>query len=353
MFLFDLDDLALYPKIDRSDMRNELLCLPNQLANAWKMGLENELPAFKKISKIVLAGMGGTAIGADLLAAYVAELSPCPVHVLREYRLPFWARGRETLVVASSHSGDTEEVLSVFDQAMQRDCSLLAISTGGEILNRANAHSIPKWKFTHDGQPRSAVGYLFGFLLALMSRLNLIPDQTQNIQSAVVAIEKMISNVDIDVPVKQNPAKRMAGQMLNRWVTIVGADHLAPIARRIKCQINELSKAWAQFESLPEMDHNTLAGIYSAGDVLSKTMVLFLSGTFLHPRNRLRINLTRMELLREGMNTDVVEFKEESRLAEMWASVVFGDFLSYYLAMAYQVDPTPIDAIQNLKKAMR
>lgn len=353
MSLFDLDDLALYPKIDRSDMRNELLCLPNQLANAWKMGLENELPTFKKITNIILAGMGGTAIGADLLAAYVADSSPCPVHVLREYQLPFWARGRDTLVVASSHSGDTEEVLSIIDQAMQRDCSLLAISTGGEILNRSNAYSMPLWKFTHDGQPRSAVGYSFGFLLALMSRLNFIPDQTKNVQSAVIAMEKMISSFDINIPVKHNLAKRMAGQMLDRWVTIVGADHLVPIARRIKCQINELSKAWAQFESLPEMDHNTLAGIYSARDVLSKTMVLFLSASFMHPRNHLRVNLTRMELLREGMNTDVVEFKEESKLAEMWSSVVFGDFLSYYLAMAYHVDPTPIDAIQNLKKAMR
>lgn len=353
MSLFDLDDLAFYPIIDRSSMRNELLDLPDQLIKAWKIGLENELPAFKNVTNIILAGMGGTAIGADLLAAYVADISSCPVHVLREYQLPCWAHGREILAVASSHSGDTEEVLSVFDQALERDCSLMAISTGGEISNRAETHFIPLWKFSHKGQPRSAVGYSFGLLLALMVRLGFIPDQEKNIQSAVVAMEKMIRNVDIDVPVKQNPAKRMAGQMLDRWVTIVGSDHLAPIARRIKCQINELSKAWAQFESLPEMDHNTLAGIFSAGEVLSKTMVLFLSATFLHPRNRLRVDLTRMELLREGINTDVVEFKGESKLAEMWASVVFGDFLAYYLAIAYQVDPTSIDAIQNLKKAMR
>ena len=352
MSLFDLDDLAYYPKIDRSDMRKELLNLPNQLINAWKMGLENELPLSKNVTNVVLAGMGGSAIGADLLVAYIADISSCPVHVLREYQLPCWARGREILVVASTHSGNTEEVLSVFDQALQRDCSLMVISTGGEISNRAKTNSIPLWKFSHKGQPRSAVGYSFGLLLSLMIRLNFIPDQTQNVQSAVIAMEKMIRSVDIDIPIKQNPAKRMAGQMLDCWVTIVGSDHLVPIARRIKGQVNELSKAWAQFESLPEMDHNTLAGIFFAGDVLSKTMVLFLSASYIHPRNRLRIDLTRLELLRAGMNTDVVEFKEDTRLAEMWASMVFGDFLSYYLAMAYDVDPTPIDAIQNLKKAM-
>lgn len=352
MPIFDLDDLAFYPKIDLSDMRKELISLPDQLSNAWKMGFLNELPAFSNINNIILAGMGGTAIGADLLATYVAELSPCPVHVLREYQLPYWAQDEHTLVVASSHSGDTEEVLSVFKQALQHNCALMVISTGGEISAKANTHSIPLWKFSHKGQPRTAVGYSFGLLLALMSRLHFIPDQTKDVQSSVAAMEKMIRSIDIDVPVKQNPAKRMAGQMLDRWVTIVGADHLGPVARRIKSQINELSKAWAQFESLPEMDHNTLAGLFSADDVIEKTIVLFLSASFMHPRNRLRINLTRMELLRAGMNTDVMEFKEESRLAEMWASVVFGDFLSYYLAMAYQVDPTPIAAIQNLKKAM-
>lgn len=353
MPFFELDDLAAYGKIDRSDMRKELLNLPNQLTQAWKMGLENKIPPYNKVTNIVLAGMGGTAIGADLLAAYVADISPCPIHVLREYQLPAWAGDKHTLVVASSHSGDTEEVLSMFDQALHRDCSLLVIATGGEISNRAIIHSIPLWKFAHKGQPRSAVGFSFGLLLALMARLDFIPDQSKEIQSSVVAMEKMIRNVDINIPIKQNPTKRLAGQMLDRWVTIVGSDHLVPIARRIKSQINELSKAWAQFESLPEMDHNTLAGIFSAEDVLSKTMVLFLSASFLHPRNCIRINLTRMELLRAGMNTDVVEFKEETRLAEMWASVIFGDFLSYYLAMAYQVDPTPIDALQNLKKAMR
>jgi glucose/mannose-6-phosphate isomerase len=352
MSLFELDDLAFYPKIDRSDMRKELLSLPAQLKNAWKMGLENEFPAFNKVNYLVLVGMGGMAIGADLLTAYASDLSPYPVQVLREYQLPSWARGKHTLVVVFSHSGDTEEALSVFNQALQHDCSLMVISTGGEISKQALAYSIPLWKFAHSGQSSSAVGYFFGLLLALMTRLNFISDQANAIQSALAAMERMIRSVDIDIPVKQNPAKRMAGQMLDRRVTIVGSDYLVPVARRFKSQINELSKSWAQFERLREMNHNTLAVIFDAEDVSSKTMVLFLSASFMHPCNRLRINLTRMELLRAGMNTDVVEFKEDSRLAEIWASVVFGDFLSYYLAMSYQVDPTPIDKIQNLEKAM-
>ena len=171
--------------------------------------------------------------------------------------------------------------------------------------------------------------------------------------SAITAMQKMIRSINIDVPVYKNPAKRMAGQLINRWVTIVGSDYLAPMARRYKTQINELAKVWAQFENLPEMDHNTLAGIIRADEILEKTFVLFLTGSFIHPRNRLRMNLTREEFMRAGINTDVIEFKEENTLAEMWSSLVFGDFLAYYLAIAYQIDPTPIDPIQNLKKSMK
>jgi glucose/mannose-6-phosphate isomerase len=350
---FDLDDLIIYPKIDLSNMLAELVGLPDQLQRAWKMGFDHDLPENKNISSLVITGMGGSAIAAEILAAYVSEHCSIPIHVLREYQLPAWANGKKVLIVASSHSGNTEEVLSVIHQAVERNCSLMAITTGGKLSKFAQDNSFPVWKFTHAGQPRSAVGYSFGFLLAMCARLKLIPAQELVLESAINAMQKMIQSINIDVPVKNNPAKRMAGQLMNRWVTLVASDYLAPIARRYKTQINELAKVWAQFECLPEMDHNTLAGISGPDEILSKTFVLFLAGSFVHSQNRLRMKLTREELIRAGINTDVVEFKNENTMAEIWSGLVFGDFLAYYLAIAYQIDPTPIDSIQNLKKSMQ
>jgi glucose/mannose-6-phosphate isomerase len=350
---FNLDDLKIYPKIDHSNMLAELVGLPDQLQRAWKMGFDHELPDCKNISSLIISGMGGSAIAAEILAAYVFEFCSIPIHVLREYQLPAWAIGKQVLIVASSHSGNTEEVLSVFHQAVERNCSLMAITTGGKLSKFALKNSFPVWKFTHPGQPRSAVGYSFGLLLALCARLKLIPDQESVLDSAISAMQKMIQSINIEVPVKNNPAKRMAGQLINRWVTIVASDYLAPIARRYKTQINELAKVWAQFECLPEMDHNTLAGITGPDAILSKTFVLFLTGSFIHLRNRLRTKLSREELVRAGINTDMVEFKNANTLAEIWSSLVFGDFLAYYLAIAYQIDPTPIDSIQNLKRSMK
>lgn len=352
MVVFNLDDPAAFAELDSSNMLAELVRLPQQLKEGWTLGFNFPLPEAEDISLLVVAGMGGSAIAGDLLAAYCLDTSKCPIQVLREYQLPAWVQGRKSLVVASSHSGNTEETISVFNQAIERDCSVMVLSTGGLLSQRATEKAYPVWNFIHSGQPRSAVGYSFGLLLALVNRLNIIPDSTNSLNSALDAMNQMIETIHAEVPVKHNLAKRMAGQMINRWVTIVGSDHLAPIARRYKTQINELAKTSAQYEILPELDHNTLAGIVSGEETLAKSFVLFLSGSHDHPRNQLRMTLTRMEFMQAGINTDVIEFKRKDKLAEMWSSLVFGDFLAYYLAIAYQEDPTPIVAIQNLKKKM-
>ena len=349
----NLDNLPVFKEIDRSNMLAEIQGLSGQLTNAWELGKGYGNPLSKKITSLVIAGMGGSAMGADLMASYVAPICPIPIHILRDYRLPFWAKGSDVLVVASSHSGNTEETISVYQQALEKKCSLMVITTGGKLAKKAQENSLPLWTFTHHGQPRAAVGFSFGLSLALVMKLGLIPDQDASMESAVKAMKKLQESIDVNVPVKKNTAKRMAGQLMNRWVTVIGADYLCPVARRYKTQINELAKAWAQFEFFPEFDYNTLAGIEKSEEVLSKIFVLFLSASSDHPRNQLRTRLTHEELLRAGITTDVLKFEEVNPLAEIWTSLLFGDFLSYYLAIAYQIDPTPINAIQSLKKSMQ
>jgi glucose/mannose-6-phosphate isomerase len=349
----DLDQVSVYKEIDKSNMLAELQGLPNQLMDAWYIGKGCNISLSNKISSLVIAGMGGSAMGADLLASYAAPICPIPILTLRDYRLPVWAKGGDVLVVASSHSGNTEETISVFQQALVNKCSLLVISTGGILARQAQEYSLSLWTFKHKGQPRAAVGYSFGLLLALLVKLGLIPNQDALIESTVIAMQKLRGSIDVDVPVKNNAAKRMAGQLMSRWITVISGDYLLPVARRYKTQINELAKAWAQFEFLPEVDHNTLAGIEKTEEVLTKIFVLFLSASSDHPRNQLRSRLTQEEFMRAGINTDRLQFQEENPLAEIWTCLLFGDFLAYYLAIAYQIDPTPIETIQNLKIAMQ
>jgi glucose/mannose-6-phosphate isomerase len=141
----NLDDYSLFKQIDAQNMLAHIDGLPEQLHTAWELGQRQSLPDYTGIRQILLAGMGGSAIGADLVSAYSAPLCRVPLFVHRDYGLPAWAKGPETLVIASSHSGNTEETQSAFRQALQNGCRLLAIATGGELAQAASAAGIPLW----------------------------------------------------------------------------------------------------------------------------------------------------------------------------------------------------------------
>jgi len=349
----NLDDFNSFKTFDTLNMLGEIDNLPDQLNSAYQLGMQQDLPPWKDFKQVVIAGLGGSAIGADLLAAYCASLAPLPVSVQRDYGLPLFARGVETLLICSSHSGDTEETLDAFEAARQAGCRVIVVSTGGQLAERAKAHDIPVWTFQHAGQPRAAVGFSFGLLLAMFQRLGLIPDQKRAVQDAIASMKKSQEHLKADILTTSNPAKRYAGQLMGRWVTVMGSGLLAPVARRWKGQINELAKAGANFEFLPEANHNTLAGTMHPEDVLNAhTMTIFLRSPSDHPRNRLRIELTKNAFMLEGMNTDLAEARGDTPLAHMWTLILFGDYMAYYLAMCYGVDPTPIPALVDFKQAM-
>ncbi|MCJ7715969.1 MAG: bifunctional phosphoglucose/phosphomannose isomerase, partial [Anaerolineales bacterium] len=348
----DLNQYQDFQKFDSLNMLAEMNGLPEQLESAWSEAQALPLSDFKGIKKVLITGMGGSAIGASLLKAYAAPIASVPIEVHRDYGLPAWANGKDTLVIVSSHSGNTEETLSAMETALERGCSLLAISTGGKIADLAREKDVDLWIFNHKGQPRAAVGYSFCLLLNVFFRLEFLPDPKEEIKDAVAEMQKGRDLFAPELPDHHNPAKRLAGQLIDRWVSVFAADLLAPVARRWKGQISEIAKAWGQFEALPEADHNTLAGIVNPEANLVKTMALFLQADANHPRNQRRIELTKKGFMIEGLCTDLVQATGKTRLAQMWNLIQFGDFTAYYLAMAYDVDPTPVAAIENLKREL-
>ena len=348
----DLNDYTSFTKIDTQNYLAEIENLPKQLENAYQQGLGLSLPEWQNIQGVLIAGMGGSAMGADLLAAYATPVCPVPIIVQRNYTLPAWASGPNTLVIASSHSGNTEETLAAFEQASKRGCRTLALCTGGKLAEAARDLNIPLWTFEHYGQPRAAVGYSFGLLLALLARIGLIPDPMGELTGAITAMRKQQASLQAELSVVHNPAKRLAGQLVERWVMVFGAEVLEPVARRWKTQINELAKAWAQFEALPEADHNALAGLQQPEQALSAAMALFLRASSYHPRNLLRTELTKQAYMLEGLNTDFVEAQGETPLAQQWTTLHFGDYAAYYLAILYEIDPTPIPMLEGFKRQL-
>jgi glucose/mannose-6-phosphate isomerase len=348
----NLDDHTRFADIDIQDMHAHIDGLPAQFNTAWELGNSLPLSAWSGIDKIVVAGMGGSAIGADLVAAYVSSQCTVPVVVHRNYSLPAWADGENTLVIASSHSGNTEETLSSFKAAQERNCRLLALSTGGQLSDLTMNSAGNLWQFEHQGQPRAAVGFSAGLLLAALFRLGFIPDPEDDIRSAVEAMRSQQEGLRPEVPATGNLAKRLAGQIYGRWVVVIGADLLAPVARRWKSQISEIGKAWGQFEDLPEVDHNTLAGLVFPENMLAQTMALFLRAPSYHPRNLLRTDLTKSTFMVEGLNTDFIDGQGNTPLAQQWTALHLGDYTAFYLAMGYEIDPTAIPTIEMFKQQM-
>jgi len=357
----NLDDLSRFKELDPQDMLAHIDGLPDQLQSAWELASTLPLefsdglrPSVSEVRQIVICGMGGSAIGADLVAAAVMEACPVPVLVHRDYGLPGFAKGPETLVICSSHSGNTEETLDAFETALENGCRVLAVCTGGKLAEKAKTADVPVWQFEHKGQPRAAVGYSFGLILGALRRLGLVPDAGEDIAGAVSAMKSQQTAIAAESPVSQNTAKRLAGQLMGRWVTVFGAGVLAPVARRWKGQLNEVAKAVANFEFIPEADHNTLAGVLHPPEVVPPHVIsLFLRAPSDHPRNKLRMKITRQTYMLEGLNADGYMAKGDSPIAHIWTALHFGDYVAYYLAMAYGVDPTPVAALENLKAALK
>lgn len=348
----DLNEYEQFARVDREDMLGHISGLPTQLEKAWQLGLDLPLPDFKPVQRIVLAGMGGSAIGGDLLAAYTADVLKVPFFVHRDYDLPAFASGSGTLVVASSHSGNTEEVLSAYKQATENKCQLIAVCTGGKLEALAKENQVPVWKFAHQGQPRTAVGYSFGLLLALLTRLEMLSDPGQDVKAAIEGMRDLQEKIGAQVPVLKNPAKRLAGQLISRHITVFGSGFMSPVARRWKTQINEVAKAFASFEYMPEADHNTLAGISNPTGSEKWEFCIFLRAQAEHPRNLLRLEKTQQIMMLDGVGTEIFTARGKTRMEQMWNTLLFGDYLAFYLAMAYDTDPTPIPPIAALKEEM-
>jgi glucose/mannose-6-phosphate isomerase len=346
----NLDDLDHLHALDTQNFLHDVDTLPDQIEQAWRLARSyGALDSLGPIKEVIIAGMGGSAIGGDLVQAYVAAECRVPISVLRGYRLPASA-GPQTLVIASSHSGNTEETLSVCHMALERGARLLAITRGGKLGQLVEARGFPAWRFEHAGQPRAAVGFSFMLTLGALLALGVVSNPSAEVAGALAALRAQQARLRAEVPVSGNPAKRMAGQLMDRIPLVFGADHMAPVARRWKGQINEVAKALAVFDELPEMDHNSVVGTMYPEMLTGKFMALFLRSSLAHPRNILRTDVTRQIYMTAGFNTDVIDASGDGPLAHMFTSLHFGDYTAFYLAVAYEVDPSPIPQIDELKE---
>lgn len=339
-------------ELDPQNMLAHVRGLPEQCRAAWRSAMDFDLPAdFSRAESVLVIGMGGSAIGGDLVSSLLAPEASLPVNVLRGYELPAYVDER-TLVIASSNSGNTEETLAAFGQALDSPAMKLVITRGGRLKALADEHGIPAFTFDLQSQPRAALGFGFLPLLCFMQKLSFISSKSPDVAEAVAVMEKLKGGIDAEVPLDGNPARKLAARLAGQLPVVYGGAHLAEVAHRWKTQFNENSKAWAFFEAFPELNHNAVVGYQFPVELADRIVVIMLRSARL-PRPILRrYEVTRQLLERAGVSHEIVDATGDSALSQMLGLVLFGDYVSYYLALEYQVDPTPVEAIDFLKQKL-
>ena len=348
----NLDDPEVYIKFDPSNMLRRIGELPQQCLNAWKSATGFTLPSdYSNVDKVVILGLGGSAIGGDLVSTLALEEGKIPVLVHRDYDLPPMVDAR-TLVIASSYSGNTEETISSFTKALETPAKKVIVTTGGRLKALAAESRVPVFTFHYEAEPRTAFGYSFFSLLAILQRLGLISIEQKDIDETIMVVEELSPRLDKDVLLATNPAKQLATKLLGRLVIVYGAGVLSKVAYRWKTQLNETSKTSAFNECFPELNHNAVVGYKFPSWLKEKAFVVLLCSPSLHPRILMRYKVTAEILADAGIAHEVVEARGQSPLSQIMSAVLFGDHVSYYLAMLNEVDPSPVAIIDYLKRRL-
>ena len=349
MDYLSLDDRQLFKRYDREGMLTCLHEMPRLCHQAWQMAMDFNLPPdYARVNKVVILGMGGSAIGGELVSNLALSEAKLPILICRHYHLPAFVDA-ETLVIASSYSGTTEETMSSFEQALETGAKKLAITTGGKLKTMAEKRNIPVFTFHYKAQPRAALPFMFIPLLCFLQRLGFIGDKSSDVTETVPVLQELSPRIDEDAPLSQNPAKQLATKLYGHLPVIYGAGIVSEVAHRWKTQLNENSKAWAFYEVFPELNHNSVVGYQSPAELAPKIAVVLLRSALLSQRIQLRYQVTCQLLEQAKVDYQIVDGIGTSPLSQVMSLVLFGDYTSYYLAMLNEVDPSPVTAIDFLK----
>ena len=344
-----LDDPATYDSLDPSGIRLRIAGLPQQCRDAWREAMAWDLPAsLRTPRRVIVVGMGGSAIGADIVAEVASARSAVPVEVRRGPEPPH--TDPDTLLIACSYSGDTSEVLAAFGGA-EGPGQRLVITGGGALARMAETRRIPVLRFSCPGEPRSALGYGVFLLLGVLSRLRVIPIDEHEVEQVAATMEADGAAWLPTSAYGANAAKQLAERLHGGIPIVFGDGFLMAAARRWQNQFNENSKQWAFSAALPELTHNLIEGFGRPLTQLVRPLVL--EGATSDWESSRRADLVVEQLDRFDASCERVEVRAATELGTLLLACHLGDWVSLYLAALNGVDPAIVPAISWLKDRLR
>jgi len=340
--------------LDPEKMHQFIAGMGEQVLDARKRALEAlatiQLP--KGIRRIIIGGMGGSAIGGDLVRSYVANSCVVPVSIIRNYELPVFA-DEHTLFIASSYSGNTEETLSLLEEVKARRIPFISISTGGELFNRSK-DAIARITLPTGFQPRAALAYGVIPVLTVLESAGLVEDQTEAINGTVQLLARLADQYGVSKMNESNPAYALAMSLLHRVPIFYSApEPFDVLGVRWRGQMQENAKHLADSNVFPEMNHGEISGWHYPIEAVRELVPVYLrSKQDEHPRITKRFEAVREVFAKSSINVLEANAEGGSVLERIFSLITLGDWVSYYLALLEGVDPTPIPAIEDLKKRL-
>jgi glucose/mannose-6-phosphate isomerase len=334
-------------RVDTSDLVADVTAIPEHLRDAlWKVesaGLE----PWDSPAGLVVAGMGGSAIGGALARAAMGDHASRPIFAARGYGLPSWTTP-DTTVLCASYSGNTEETLACYEAAGALGAKRVVVTSGGELSRLARADGVAVIPVAGGFQPRAAVAYMTVAALEVAALCGVGPRMASDIDVAAEHLEELVTEWGPDAP-EDSRAKTLARALHGTVPVIAGAGLTGPIAYRWKTQFNENAEVPAFAHELPELDHNEIVGWQGAAD-LGRFSAVFLDDADTHPRIRDRVEITE-ELISAGAAGGVhrAVTRGQTAFERVFSLVLLGDLVSLYVAILRGVDPTPVAVIEQLK----
>jgi len=364
--ILDLD--GDFSELDKANMIELLEEFPQKMRDALRLGEEFTIPAnfpsaptlnsvsaptsAQNFKNIVVLGMGGSAIGGDLLSDYLADELAIPIVVIRGYDIPRFI-DENSLVFAVSYSGNTEETLSALKRCLEAKARVIALTSGGKLAVLVRENNFPVIKVPAGIQPRAAISYLFFPILKALERLELIKERGGEIEETFNILQELSREYGAKSPSENNLAKKVALRLYQHLPLAYGSEGLLEaVAMRWKTQINENSKWPCFWNVFPELDHNEIVGYEIENNINRQVKIVYLQDK----EGSLRVE-QRRGITRKIIEDKVAEFiicptKGKGKMTRVFSLIYLGDLVSYYLAILNQVDPSPVDSIEDLKKEL-
>lgn len=344
----------LIKNLDLSNVYGSVLSFSDQVKDSWEQS-ENIVtpPNFSDVENIIVSGMGGSALGARVVAALYGDTIKIPLEIINDYRLPGYV-GPKTLVIADSYSGSTEETLSSYEDAKKRGAKIFVIATGGKLEELARNDKVTSFifkpLFNPSNQPRMGLGYAIGSIAEVLSRLEIIDLRKGDVEKACAFIKNFSQTLTYNQ--ENSEAMKTAEIIHGKIPVLIGAGHLLGSIHTNKNQINENAKTFSVLFAVPELNHHLMEGLkFPESNPDNLAFIFYESGLYLN-RIQKRFKLTKELTEKNGIKTYAYKAQGENKLEQALEVVQFGAFVGFYLSLLNGINPAPIPTVDWFKEQM-